>query len=212
MRGEHISVAATYTRKKENENTRGVITMTERNFMFTPNDSRFLNTHKIDVDIRNITVQYGSIKGKDKILMRITVHDSTNKGNYIFELDNSVDGDRCRAYTSKYVGKQPQGTAFSMLEIERKITLLKHNQEECRLHEQLVRGNLIKEDEFWAKRKKLLQAVACEPTAQQTGLASAMLSYIPLISDTECTKQIRDHSADFYRETSCASGVFEEST
>jgi len=30
--------------------------------------------------------------------------------------------------------------------------------------------------------QKLLQAVACEPTAQQTGLASAMLSYIPLIS------------------------------
>jgi hypothetical protein len=32
------------------------------------------------------------------------------------------------------------------------------------LHEKLVMGNIIKEDEFQARRKKLLQVVYCKPT------------------------------------------------
>ena len=104
---------------KENENLRGVITMTPRKFLFTPNDSGFLSAHKIDVEIGNITVQYG-VKGK--VMMRV-VHDSTNKAD-IFELDNAVDGDSCRAYTSKDVGIRPRDTDAALVEIERKITLL----------------------------------------------------------------------------------------
>lgn len=100
-----------------------------------------------------------------------------NKVICIFVLDNVVDAHSCRAYTEKYAGKEPQDAAVYMAELQRRVTVLHNNKEAIRLHEQLVGDKIIEDDEFWAKRKNLLQAVACEPTNQQTGLESVILSY-----------------------------------
>ncbi|XP_037494489.1 general transcription and DNA repair factor IIH subunit TFB1-1 isoform X5 [Jatropha curcas] len=113
---------------------------------------------------------------------------TSNQGvSYIFEFDNYNDLHVCREFVGKALSKpvessKPADTSEapseqpSTEELLLRMKLLQENSELQKLHKQFVSDGVLTDTEFWATRKKLLNADFSKKSKQRVGLKSAMLS------------------------------------
>ncbi|XP_071693790.1 general transcription and DNA repair factor IIH subunit TFB1-1-like [Rutidosis leptorrhynchoides] len=149
----------------------GILSMTMERFVFTPNDPSLSN--HLNVDFRHVKGHKSSKEGVTRFaLLNLTI---TDKVSCIFEFDNFTDREECRDFVAK-----------AITEIKRRIKLLQEDRELLKLHKQFVMGNVLSDTEFWAIRKKLLDANS-KPN-QRVGLKSDMTFNIKPASDGQSNR------------------------
>lgn len=188
----------------------GVLLMKRGSFSWTPNDPRA--AAKLNVDLSTLKSHRWSKEtpsATSALLKFGTNPDPAVEGGYTFVFPSFKDRDRCRDIYAAYqtqvrpVGvspaAQPSGVSskpahsgppvrpgelqLDPAEMQRRQQLLQSDSHLRRLHHELVISGILKEEDFWATRKELLEGEASTKKRQRTGIASAMLADVRPVTD-----------------------------
>ncbi|RLM61914.1 putative RNA polymerase II transcription factor B subunit 1-1 isoform X1 [Panicum miliaceum] len=190
-----MTIGAKYKTTLKDPGTPGVLRMNDEKLTFNPNDPR--SAMKLNVDFRSIKGhKFNKVDGNKPALLNLS-KDSDKGGGYMFEFDNVGNRDLCRDFVARVLGKHqgvvpPRPTAapensvasagleqLSAAEVERRVKLLREDSELQKLHKKFVLGNILKESEFWATRKNLLDDQANKASKQRPGFKTAMSDVRP---------------------------------
>ncbi|XP_043694156.1 general transcription and DNA repair factor IIH subunit TFB1-1-like [Telopea speciosissima] len=209
MAAGQVVMRAKYKTSVKDPGIQGVLKMTWDKFTFATNDPR--SSVKLDVGFKSIKGHKFSKEGSKRALLNLT---QDQGGGYIFEFDKFPDRDVCRDFVGKVLGKLQsivlsgqdvkvvserspatvQDEQLSPEEMERRMKLLRDDSELQKLHKQFVITGILTEAEFWATRKKLLDADGSKTSKQQVGFKSAMLADVRPLTDGRTNKVLCNFS------------------
>lgn len=165
----------------------GILNMTMERFAFTPSDPSL--SSNLNVEFRLVKGHKSSKEGVSKFaLLNLTAE----QVNYIFEFETFADREHCRDFVAKAITfaseNQHKDEQLSSAEMDRRIKLLQEDSELQKLHKQFVMGKVLSETEFWATRKKLLDANSSRRAKQRVGLKSDMTFNVKPASDGQSNR------------------------
>ncbi|XP_057983242.1 general transcription and DNA repair factor IIH subunit TFB1-1 isoform X2 [Malania oleifera] len=196
MATKQVVMRANYKISVKDPGTPGVLKLSEKKFVFVPNDPT--SSSKLNVEFRLIKGHKFTKEGSHRqALLNLTQDPETKGGNYIFEFRTFSDRDVCREFVARVlallgdannaVSEKPafalQDEQLSTAEMERRIKLLRVDNELQKLHKQFVLSGVLTEAEFWATRKKLLDGDTSRTPKQRVGFKSAMISDVKPSTD-----------------------------
>ncbi|KAI7734790.1 hypothetical protein M8C21_005456 [Ambrosia artemisiifolia] len=174
----------------------GILKLTRERFVFKPNDPSLSSSKALNLEFRLIK---GHKSSKDLVppLLHLTHH----QGNYFFEFKNIEDRNLCRDFVAKAIPKSgeaggptsekvapPNDEQLSSAEMMRRMKLLQEDSVLQKFHKQFVSGDVLSETEFWATRKKLLDANASITSKQKVGLKGEMIYNVKPSSDGQSNR------------------------
>ncbi|KAI7734797.1 hypothetical protein M8C21_005463 [Ambrosia artemisiifolia] len=178
---------------KDGGGVHGILKLTRERFAFKPNDPSLSSSKALNLEFRLIK---GHKSSKDLVppLLHLTHH----QGNYFFEFKNIEDRNLCRDFVAKAIPKSggptsekvapPNDEQLSSAEMMRRMKLLQEDSVLQKFHKQFVSGDVLSETEFWATRKKLLDANASIKSKQMVGLKGEMIYNVKPSSDGQSNR------------------------
>ncbi|KAL3845158.1 hypothetical protein ACJIZ3_002561 [Penstemon smallii] len=168
---------AKYKTSPKDPGVPGVLKSTTERLVFMPNDPK--SPTKLDVEFRMV-VDYKRSKENSKEALLLV---KTKENSYIFQFDTVTDRDVCRGIVASAISfhaKVVSNENLSKSERNCRVKLMLENSEIQRLHQQFVGGGVLKDAEFWATRKKLLDQNDGRLPKQRVALKNEMWTVKPL--------------------------------
>jgi hypothetical protein len=139
-----------------------------------------------------ITIEFSQIKDlmasaktpKLKVNL-LPSQNETESIHYIFEFKDLATKDKCRNLIAKFLGEfKKQKQEKSAPEIEKKIKLLSEKPELKKLFDDLVRGNILSEEDFWNNHKHESELTESE----EVGLKNSYFCISNVMESTSSTE------------------------